>query len=129
MLNYKIQGRKMKNITMKCLCIFTIIFVTGCATNNSMYTWGQYENLIYEFHLGEGSIEPQKQIEILQETIALAVVEDKKVGPGIYAHLGMLYSSVGETDKALAALEQERILFPESEIFINGMLKRSQSNQ
>lgn len=119
----------MKTTTMKYLCILTVIFVTGCATNTNMYTWGQYESLIYEFHNGDGSVTPQKQIETLQETIASAVVKNKKVGPGIYAHLGMLYSSVGETDKARAALEQERTLFPESELFINGMLNRSQPNQ
>lgn len=120
----------MNNSLIKSLLILTVLLTAGCATNNQqIYAWGQYEDLIYEFHNGEGSIAPQKQIELLQDTIANARVKNKKVAPGIYAHLGMLYSSVGETDKARAALEQERNLFPEAEVFINGMLKRSQATK
>jgi len=120
----------MKNSIIKCLCIISIILVTGCANKNTnLYTWGKYEHLIYEFHNGDGSLALQTQIELLEKTIDSAVVANRKVGPGIYAHLGMLYSSVGEIDKARAALEQERKSFPESEIFIDGLLKRAQSNQ
>lgn len=119
----------MKNLISKCLIVSAVLLASGCKTTNQMYTWGQYEDLIYEFHNTESTVEPQKQIELLQETIASAQVTNKKVAPGLYAHLGMLYSSVGDGDKAKAALEQERNLYPEAETFINGMLSRSQSTQ
>jgi hypothetical protein len=120
----------MNNTITKYLLIMTVLLVAGCANNDKqIYAWGQYEDLIYDFHNGEGAVEPQKQIELLQEAIASASVKNKKVAPGIYAHLGMLYSSVGENDKARVALEQERALFPEAEVFINGMLKRSQATK
>jgi len=120
----------MNNSIVKYLLVMTVLCVTGCATNDQqLYAWGQYEDLIYEFHHGEGSIEPQKQIQLLQATIESASKRNKKVAPGIYAHLGMLYSSVGEADKARAALTEERNQFPEAKIFIDGMLKRSQATK
>lgn len=119
----------MKPTLLKGLIISSVIFAAGCANKNQMYTWGQYEDLVYEFHNAESAVEPQKQIEMLQNTIASAQKTNKKIGPGIYAHLGMLYSSVGEANKARAALEEEKNLYPEAETFINGMLERSQSAQ
>lgn len=117
----------MKNTLFKGFIVASVIFASGCAnTNKQMYTWGQYEDLVYEFHNTDSSIKPQKQIAMLQEAVAEAKKTNKKVGPGVLAHLGMLYSSVGEADKAKAALEEERTIYPEAETFINGMLKRSQ---
>ena len=118
----------MNNTMTKYLLIITVLLVAGCASNNKqIYAWGQYEDLVYEFHNSESTVEPQKQIELLTQSISGAKVKNKKEAPGIYAHLGMLYSSVGEADKAIAALEEERNLFPEAATFINGMLKRYQS--
>lgn len=117
----------MKSLILKCVIISAVLLMSGCKTTEQMYTWGQYEDLIYEFHNTESTVEPQQQIELLQKTIASAQVTNKKVAPGLYAHLGMLYSSVGESDNAKAALKQESELYPEAKTFINGMLTRSQS--
>jgi len=118
----------MTNVIKNSLMVFAVLLLAGCAnTAKPLYAWGQYETLVYQFHNEQGSVEPQAQIEALQHDIAKAEAKNMKVGPGIFAHLGMLYSSVGEADKAKAALEQEQTLFPESATFINGLLQRSQT--
>jgi len=118
----------MTKLIKKSIVVFAVLLMSGCAnTTKPLYAWGQYEALIYQFHNEQDLVEPQAQIEILQRDIAKAQTKNMKVGPGIFAHLGMLYSSVGDVDKAKAALEQEQQLFPEAATFINGLLQRSQS--
>ena len=115
----------MSKIIIKCLFVGAVVLMAGCASQGrSLYAWGQYESLVYQFHHRENAIEPSAQISILQSDIAKARHDNMKVAPGIFAHLGMLYSSVGDIDLARAALEQERMLFPEADIFISGLLKR-----
>ena len=113
----------------KVLLLMLLMLLAGGANNSQLYAWGHYEDLIYQFHNDPGSVEPLAQIAILQRDIAKAQAINKKVAPGIYAHLGMLYSSVGDNDQAKAALEQEALLFPEAQTFINGLLERLSSTK
>ena len=43
---------------------------------------------------------------------------------GVRVHLGYLYYSQGRDNEARALLEQEREVFPESQVFIDGLLAR-----
>lgn len=47
----------MQNTLIKGFIVASVIFASGCAnTNKQMYTWGQYEDLVYEFHNTDSSI-------------------------------------------------------------------------
>jgi hypothetical protein len=99
--------------------------VTACTTSQDIYYWGSYEQSIYESYVKPGEVDPVKQIETLNADIEQAANNGKPVPPGVYAHLGMIYASVGQLDAAMAALNAEKALFPESTVFIDGVIARA----
>lgn len=102
--------------------------LTGCATNNTQYYWGEYENLIYQSYNTPGEATPLMQIEKLEADITKAAEAGKPIPPGVYAHLGLMYASNGNKDMALVSLQKEKELYPESKVFIDGLIKRSVEN-
>ena len=81
----------MKNTLFKGFIVASVIFASGCAnTNKQMYTWGQYEDLVYEFHNTDSSIEPQKQIAMLQEAVAEAKKTNKEISTGQHRKINLL---------------------------------------
>ena len=115
----------------KCLIVslFSLFLVTGCATNKEMYYWGEYEQLIHDAYVLPGSADPQTQIEKLNVDIQKTEELSKKPSPGIYAHLGFLYAIQGKNSQSKAAFMEERSLYPESETFIDGMMKRTTKSE
>lgn len=104
------------------VAIVVSAMLQGCATTNALYSWGPYENQIYEHFKGES---PEKQIQILEQHAQAAKSKGQKLPPGFSAHLGLLYSKVGRDDAFIAALEEEKTNFPESAPYINNLLKKS----
>ena len=109
------------------ICIAALFF-SGCASNNTQYYWGEYENLIYLSHHNPDEVPPSAQIEQLQADIEQAILKGKPIPPGVYAHLGLMYAANGDKALALASLTKEKELFPESTKFIDGLIKRSLTN-
>jgi hypothetical protein len=112
--------------TFLLLCIF---LVAGCATKKEIYYWGEYEQLIHDAYINPGSADPATQIEKLNADIQKSEAKGKRVAPGIYAHLGFLYALEGKDSQSKAAFRQEQTLYPESTVFIEGMLNRAKQNE
>jgi hypothetical protein len=108
------------------LCIF---LMAGCATNKEIYYWGEYEPLIHDAYIKPGSADPATQIEKLNADIQKSESMGKRVAPGIYAHLGFLYAVEGKDSQSKTAFKQEQTLYPESNVFIEGMLNRAMKNK
>lgn len=106
------------------LCI-TVLLLAGCASNKNQYYWGEYEDLVYKIHHAPGEVPPSVQIETLLADIDKAEASGKRVAPGVYAHLGFMYAADGNKELALQSLIKEKELFPESAIFIDGIIQRS----
>ena len=47
--------------------------------------------------------------------------------PGYYAHMGMLYASLGQDDKAVRAFGDERTLFPESAKYLDFLMSKART--
>ena len=102
------------------------IVAGGCATApQEHYYWGNYEALLLTMYVELGTADPFTQIEKLSGDIQQAENTGKPVPPGLYAHLGMMYALNGDASQAEAAFYKERELFPESEVFIDGMMARA----
>lgn len=107
------------------LIIVSTLLISGCATKKSpIYQWGVYEQLVYEMYAKPGKAEPGTQVAKLSEDVERAQVEDKRVPPGVHAHLGWMYYIQGNAGAAYNEFVIERELFPESAVFIDGILKR-----
>lgn len=110
---------------MKLLLTLCLLFsMIGCANNQSMYHWGNYEKLVYEMYNNPGKATPDQQLDILRKDIEIAASKGKPVPPGVYAHMGMLYASIGDSENAKQSLNEELARYPESAIFVDGMLTR-----
>ena len=102
-------------------------FLGGCVSqqSNQLYHWGSYEKLIYQSYAKPGFASPQEQISQLEADLIEAQGKGLKVAPGVNAHLASQYASVGDMSAAQAAFEREKLLYPESAYFVNGLLKRA----
>lgn len=108
------------------LCGLLCSLLAGCAMGpKPLYYWGNYEQLIYEMQVKPGAADPVKQIDLLTTDIQRASDHGLQVPPGLYAHLGFMYAIQGEGANALQAFNQEKALYPESTVLIDGMLKRA----
>ena len=107
------------------LCALSTLVASGCSQKPSMYYWGEYEGLVYKMYIEPGNAEPDVQIEKLKNDIQHAQNQGKKTPPGIYAHLGFMYATVGNNQLAIESFSQEKTLFPESVKFLDGMMKRA----
>lgn len=110
---------------LKTFLVITALLLSGCtAKDNRMYYWGNYESMVYAHHLQADEVSLQLQIETLTQDIDKAAASGKPVAPGIYAHLGMLYASIGDLNSAVDALNREKQSFPESNVLIDGFIQR-----
>ncbi len=89
-----------------------------------LYSWGRYEDLIFEMYIKPGVADPVTQTAKLREDIEKASAEGKAVPPGVHAHLAYLYYQQGDLGAMREEFLLERTLFPESAVFIDGVLER-----
>lgn len=107
------------------MAVVNMLLISGCATNKPpLYHWGQYEQLVYTMYAFPGKAEPDTQVAKLSEDVERAQAEDGRVPPGVHAHLGWMYYMQGNEGAAYNEFAIERHLFPESAVFIDGILRR-----
>jgi len=96
----------------------------GCTSTKPLYYWGHYEDLVYDMYVHPGEADPATQVALLNEDIQKAESSNQPVAPGVHAHLGYMYYLQGDLDAAYAQFAAERELYPESAVFIDGMIDR-----
>ncbi len=116
--------RQMKRVAW---LLALLVVAAGCA-RPTLYSWGQYEELIYRSYATPGAVAPEMQIERLEADYQRARAENKPVPPGFHAHLGFLYFQLGKLDQAKQELETEKAQFPESAVFIDRLLANLKKN-
>ncbi|WDT85861.1 DUF4810 domain-containing protein [Alteromonas sp. 009811495] len=98
-----------------------VLGLVGCKTTEPLYYYGEYNTAVYSYFKGEDTT-LEEQILALEETIELAVAQNKSIAPGIHAHLGMLYFETGNAALGEQHFETEKQLFPESQQYIDFLL-------
>jgi hypothetical protein len=97
--------------------------LAGCATAPpTLYTWGNYEDLVYASYSDPGKTPPEAQVELLEQDYQQARAANKRMPPGWHAHLGYLYYQLGKIDQARQEWLTEKAEFPESAVFVDRML-------
>ena len=103
---------------------FGMAVFSGCSVQPSLYRWGEYEPLLYQMYAEEGEHDAGAQLARLSEDVERTLAEGQLVPPGVHAHLGYLYYTQGDTQAAPKQFVTEKELFPESSVFIDGIMKR-----
>lgn len=98
--------------------------LAGCGEPaRSIYYWdGALQTSLYEYLIDE--YEPQAQIAKLQDSLQKIYETNSAVPPGLYAHLGLLYSNLGNTAQANAYFGKEVQSFPEAKAYIAFLLSQ-----
>ncbi|MDG6882485.1 Uncharacterised protein [Phocoenobacter uteri] len=100
--------------------------VVGCQSpNTSLYYWGNYSDAIYSYYGDETSLDQQQ--ENMLQIISQAQKSGKQVGPGIYAHLGLISLKQGMSSQAQSYFQKEMTLYPESANFIQFLQRKNNS--
>ena len=118
--------RKMRTFGVRLIALFllAVVTTTGCTVSEPIYQWGNYEPILTTTYSTPGELDPGAEINLLTEDVERARAEGSKVPPGVHAHLGYLYYTQGNRAAAKQHFLTEKELFPESKVFIDGILKR-----
>jgi hypothetical protein len=106
-----------------------IVFFAGCAGPHTLYSWGHYEDSIYQSYAKPGEMPPERQVELLEADYQKARSENKAVPPGWHAHLGYLYFQLGKLDQSRQEFMTEKTTFPESAVFMDRLLAKFEKPQ
>jgi len=111
---------KLMKMTLALACAMTL---AACNHTQTMYQWESYQPQVYQHFKGEKS--PNEQIDVLQKDLQKIASQGKTPPPGYHAHLGLLYSMVGNADQMAAEFQTEKQLFPESAAYMDFLLKNT----
>ena len=101
-----------------------VLGLVGCAQSGApLYMWESYPRQQYAYLLREG-ISPDQQIQEIETHAEKARAANAQLPPGLRAHLGMLYLSVGNPGRAIELWNAEKVAFPESTLYMNQLLRR-----
>lgn len=93
----------------------------GCVTQQGLYKWGGYDNMLY------AGYKDASQMEAMRVKLESHIGEMEKVGqkvaPGLYAELGTLYLQSGDSAKAAAFYGRERDTWPESKGLMDSLIQ------
>ncbi len=104
--------------------------LVGCVTPEPpLYRWGAYEDIIYQPYKNPGESDPVTDATSLSEDMARTEAEGQQIPPGVRVQLGYLYYNQGNTGRAVALFKEERAVFPESAVFIDGLLERMKAQR
>lgn len=110
---------------LKGALIIALLGMAGCESTGPLYYWGEYPKMLELYYSQPGNMTAAQQVRLLQNTIENAERAGRKVAPGIYAHLGVAYADLGKQTEAEAAFSAEVELYPESKIWLEGMVARA----
>tara|TARA_S200000501_G_C20693212_1_gene686110 strand:- start:518 stop:865 length:348 start_codon:yes stop_codon:yes gene_type:complete len=104
--------------------ILISLFFNSCSTPKGLYSWSKYEKATFDYLKNED----EKSIDRVMKEYR-KIISDQKKGtrgitpPGVHADFGFFLLQKGKMKEAKENLNKEIILYPESKIFIDRILK------
>jgi hypothetical protein len=111
----------MKKIIFIASCFLLLV---GCAPQKTLYNWGKYQEASYTYVKNSTDEDLEKLLKEYQYIIDNQKTGRKTVPPGIYADYGYLLVKQGKIKEGIALMKTEIALYPESAVFIEGIIKR-----
>lgn len=104
--------------------IFFVFLLTSCATQQSLYDWGVYDEVVYSYLKKSDEDSEKNLLKEYEKLIAKPKGSRKVPPPGVCADLGYLFIKQGNPQKGKELLEKEIAYYPESSVFIERVIKR-----
>jgi len=111
---------------LRAVMLVAALPLAACAVKRTttMYDWGDYQDSVYRMYVKPGEFDPAAEVHRLETQVQDTLAHDRKVPPGLYAYLAMLCASAGDGPGAAGYFRAEKAAFPESAVFVDGMLAR-----
>lgn len=124
-----IRDKLMRHSVSLSLSLVTVaVLLSACDPGTKKptldYHWGAYEGLVYDMYANPGEATPVIQVDMLAAQIEQTRSRGEPVPPGVHAHLGYMHYISGNIDAALIEFDEERVTYPESATFIDGITRR-----
>ncbi|QQP88633.1 DUF4810 domain-containing protein [Skermanella sp. TT6] len=98
------------------LSILAIAVICAGCGQTTKYYWGNYSKSLYDYQQNPTT---QASHQAALESIIASGEPTRKVPPGIYAELGYLKLSSGDSGGAIALFEKEKSAWPESALMMD----------
>ena len=102
--------------------LLVTLTLTSCATK-TLYSWGNYDDISYKYLKNSDEKSTEQLIKEYQRMIDKQTGTRRTVPPGVYADYGFILLQAEKIAEGKAMLEKEIMLYPESKIFIDKILK------
>ncbi|NIJ43952.1 hypothetical protein FHR24_000391 [Wenyingzhuangia heitensis] len=104
------------------------LLIASCTTPKNLYIWNNYDQNSYDYlkSLDEESLAKFEATlkELIEGTPRFKRDIKSKVAPGICADYGYFLLKKGNREDAIKMFKQEIVLYPESKLFIDRILKK-----
>ena len=109
---------------MKYFLLIFCFLIIGCASNNNLYDWGNYDQSLFNHYKNPDKPDAfLESLELIIDKNAKKTGSFKKpLGPGIYAEYGYLLFERGRYAEAKECFIAEKKLYPESSKLMNRMI-------
>lgn len=109
--------------------LMALLALSGCANNKvpQLYGWNGYEKNIDTYFRGDREA-LDTQAKLMESDLEKMRGAGKAVPPGYQAHLGLLYGKQGDMARFQEHLDTEKKAYPESETFIDFLLRKFKKN-
>ena len=115
---------------LKRMLLVAALALGGCANKPAiqpLYGWNGYEkNIDTYFRSDRESLDTQAKL--MEDDLEKMRAGGKAIPPGYQAHMGLLYGKQGDMGRFQMHLEAEKLQFPESESFIDFLLRKFKKN-
>ena len=104
----------------------SVVLVSGCvSTPKPIYDYGAYSESFYAMKKDSGAENSEQWRVELENIITNSHAQSLRVPPGVYANLGYIFLKANNTEKAISYFEEEKNIYPESEIFMKNLIKKA----
>lgn len=108
----------MNHLKIGCIVLLAV-FLSGCATPQRMYYWGDYSNTLYQSKKHSSDQSSLGHQQALENIIAESGKNNLRIPPGVYAELGYIYFRQNKKDLAIQNFKMEKQLYPESTLLMD----------
>ena len=120
----------MRSISKSLLIVILLAsLLISCQSPSSLYEWRGYDDALYNYSQKRDEISKEKLIRVYEQIIANPGGTTQRVPPGVFADYGFLLLSSGNKTKGLEMLQKEIVLYPESKVFIDRIIKRAENEK
>lgn len=111
---------------MRKILLLTAVAIVGasCTTQTPLYNWNKYDDAVYAYTKRADEKSVESLMGIYVKLIENSGGSRKVPPPGVCADYGYLLIQNGKTQEGKELLVKETVLYPESKLFVDRILKR-----